>query len=195
MDVAGITVNCGKASAPATNWLTIIVGGLQFLLSLLLTAYVFRKNYKQKADERQASWFHKVVVDKTIELTASYDDGERKFLSDGVEACKIILLDANLLPTQKTEALQSALGLFQDRLQSLRTSLTNLALIFDKELADKILSHTLTLDDLMSQWFLNMEMGIPNKQSPIELISDFHRDVLRSLRLFEFQDLPERKSA
>jgi hypothetical protein len=54
---------------PLPSWHTYfptIVGFVQFLLLALITIFVFLSNATQKIRERQADWYHKVVVDHTV---------------------------------------------------------------------------------------------------------------------------------
>jgi hypothetical protein len=166
---------------------------LQFLAGLGLTIYTFRKNFKQKADERRISWYHKVVVDKAIELLFTYMDAERTDLEKSALACEVARVD-NSISRSDVEALyKSALIDFQQRLRPVRADLTNYTLIFDRRLFEKMQAVMLTLDDKISEWFYvagtSGTLRVPETVS--EILSNFHRDVLSILRDYEFTTLPK----
>lgn len=185
-----VTCVCGGTSQ---NWWPIIVGGIEFAIGIGLTIYTFRKTFHQKIDERRGSWYHKVVVDRAIGLLFSYLDAERAACEASALACEIARSSGSLSQTEIDQKYASAVTEFQQRLRPVRDEITNLALIFDKQLFDKVQTTLLTLDDNVSNWFYDAQTVGILRVSPtiLVILSDFHRDVLTILRDYEFIELPK----
>lgn len=49
------------------SWVPLAISLFQFLALLAFAVYTFRTGARQKLRERQAAWFHKVVVDPLVE--------------------------------------------------------------------------------------------------------------------------------
>jgi hypothetical protein len=49
------------------SWVPVAISLFQFLALLAFAVYTFRTGRRQKLRERQAAWFHKVVVDPLVE--------------------------------------------------------------------------------------------------------------------------------
>jgi hypothetical protein len=189
-----ITVTCGSIGAK-NNWWPLVIGGAQFIIGLGLTIYTFRRNFEQKTNERKASWYHKVVVDNAIKLLFSYLDSERKEIENAGTLCEVARSNGNLDPIAIDAVFSDAISAFQERLKPIRSDLTNLALVFDKQLFDQIQKLTLVVDDKVSEWFIEVRnSGIVGVTKPVgETLSEFHRDALHVLRNYEFTVLPKLK--
>lgn len=185
-----IPATCGPSST--TNWWPIVVGGIQFLIGIGLTFYTFRKNALQKTEERRASWYHKVVVDRAIPLLFTYSDLERAALEKAALDCEMAKFDQTATALEIDAKYASALADFQSRLRPLRAELTNLALVFDRKLFEGVQSVTLTLDDAVSEWFYQAKnIGTLRVAKSVgDILSDFHRDVLTTIREYEFKVMP-----
>ena len=189
-----ISPTCVASST--TNWWPIAVGGIQFLIGIGLTFYTFRKNSLQKTDERRASWYHKVVVDRAIPLLFTYSDAERTALEKAALDCEIAKFDQTGTPLEVEAKYANALADFQSRLRPLRAELTNLALVFDRKLFDSVQAVTLTLDDAVSEWFYQAKNNgtLRVTKTVGDILSDFHRGVLTTIREYEFRVMPTSKS-
>ncbi len=56
------------------DWITPVVSALQIIFLGFLTFYTFRINANQKIAERQAGWYHKLVVDPMIDVISIFFD-------------------------------------------------------------------------------------------------------------------------
>jgi hypothetical protein len=69
MVFGGLPQSIQPSGSPAYSWQTLvptIVGFVQFLFLFFITIFVFLSNSAQKIRERQADWYHKVVVDYAV---------------------------------------------------------------------------------------------------------------------------------
>jgi hypothetical protein len=185
-------VTCVTAPSPP-NWWPVIVGGIQFLIGLGLTIYTFAKSARQKTEERRASWYHKVVVDRALPLLFSYADSERSLIEKAAWDCEAARMNVANPGADIDFRYSAAVAEFQARLRPLRAEIVNIALVFDEELSKSVASHMLNLDDSMSDWFYQAKsQGTLRVTKTVgEILSDFHRDVLSDLRKYEFETLPQ----
>jgi hypothetical protein len=62
------------------SWVQPVVSAFQIVFLGFLTIYTFRSNSRQKIVERQAAWYHKLVVDPMIDKVSEFFDQSEKIL-------------------------------------------------------------------------------------------------------------------
>jgi hypothetical protein len=81
------------------NWIQTLVSVLQIMFLGFLTFYTFRSNANQKIAERQAGWYHKLVVDPMIDVISTFFD-----------EAEDILCSAAKLAAEQRSAKKSGIG-------------------------------------------------------------------------------------
>jgi hypothetical protein len=183
---------------PAIGIMQIIVGFLQAAILWELTYHIFRRSSEQKIAEREAAWFHKVVVDPQIEELRQLF-GE--LASDIAAAAKQCLQgkDAGNDLASFDGIATEAIGNFNARMLPVRRGLMEAVQGFDQQVATKLGARFLVLQDGVTAWFEELrttkdDSVIEDRMRPI--LSGCHNDVLTALRQFEFDrwGLPHTRS-
>jgi hypothetical protein len=93
------------------NYLPTAVGFVQFLLLFFLTVYTFRNAAIQKVAEREATWYHKVVVDFSISSVTN-------FVEQSIPLLESMLREAEQNPSYNLKV-RDGISKFKSRLSRL----------------------------------------------------------------------------
>src|SRR6185312_3909496 len=73
---------------PAVGITQIVVNSLLAFIVWRLTFIIFVRNAEQKIYERQAAWYHKVVVDPQLKSLGEFFARSEELLRQGAESCE-----------------------------------------------------------------------------------------------------------
>jgi len=175
------------AAAPIAAWLPIALNLIQFLLLCGLTYYVFAKNAQQKVAEREANWYHKIVVDHCIDLLASFFQRETQILCE----C-IVELDQFRVSKQEEDVdklIRGTLANFKARLHTLNADASGRLSFFDKYSEQRFLNRMDKLEDEVTEWFNIYKNAQPfdNRCSFPHILTECQNYLLETIKSYEFQ--------
>lgn len=173
-----------------SEWATVIIGGVQFAAGIGLTWYTLQRQHNDSVATREANWFHKVVVDKTIAALHTLLDDEAKHLETSAQKCQQIKL--NSAGVNIDDFFRNEIQQFRQRIAPTRRSLINLAYIFDGDLHKQVSEAFEHLEDGVSMWFDKLQRSPESSErlSLIATVADSQKQLLNAFRDFEFVRLP-----
>lgn len=166
-------------------WLPIILSFVQFILLGLLTIYTFRNGSRQKVRERQAAWYHKVVVDPLIPRI------EESFCSITPllhEAAKIAERDRTNGLKSLSSDLKQPISKFKAALFTLASDLSLRLSVFSQKLERDVAAEVDHTEEEVTAWFDGFLNSEPHDQrlSLDNIIRERHTKLLTALMSFEF---------
>lgn len=173
---------------PTIGILQIIVGFVQALILWQLTYRIFKRNAEQRVAERQALWFHKVVVDPQIMKLCEFFQNCADSFEEAARNC-ISTKELTRSMSGWDEISVIAIGEFNATMLSARRTLVDVVLGFDS-LASKELGVLFSnLQESVSSWFEEFRVH----QDPTRLdnllteLNLCHNALLNKLRSVEFE--------
>jgi hypothetical protein len=132
------------------TYVPTIVGFIQFLFLSIITIFVFLSNGAQKIRERQADWYHKVVVDHAINGLKELFGGMQKELLLAAENVDQLRRD-NLQDARK--ASKQAIGKAKAAIFQLRSEMGFRLSAFDPALEQLFTREVEDLENEIVEWF------------------------------------------
>lgn len=171
------------------GWITPVVSFIQFVLLALLTFYIFRRNYRQKEMERQAEWYHRLVMEfAVVEVTKFFSEGA---INLAAVAGKVDRLKASgAQRAAMDEMLVAELSSFKELLFNLSRVLGGRLSVFNRELEQCSAKKFQDLEDSVSHWFEKEAEAKPGESriGIAQVLSDSQSDLLKTLRDYEFSE-------
>ena len=194
----GSLQNCACPPAPANTsphaWIQPTVGICQIVVTILLafilwrlSFIVFVKNAEQKITEREAAWYHKVVVDPQLKsLTDFFTDADRVLVL-GAETCE--RAKSNDRAAEMETAAGKAIKEFNELLLPAQRSLSDTVNCFSNDLGIETRQLFEQLQDQVTGWFEELRESRPvdSRQSLPALLSGCQNQIITRLRAFEFR--------
>lgn len=171
---------------PWVSIVQIFVGALQAWILWRLTYFIFERNAQQKVSERQASWFHKVVIDPQVPALESFFLEIDAVLDVAATRCQQAKLSAQTAVFD--EVSRKAIEDFTHTLITARRRLVDRLRVFDDGFADEIGDRFLALQDKVTEWFDQMrsKKAIQGTTSLSDSLNEAHNGIVRRLMEFEF---------
>lgn len=171
-------------------WVTVlpvVMNFLQFLLLAGLTYFIFANNARQKVAEREANWYHKIVVDYCIDLLGLFFRRESDFLCDA-----IMRVEAFQRAGKEDDAgslIRSALGEFKGRLYSMSSDTAGRLSVFEEAPVELFMRRSEKLEDDVTKWFDTYKKSQPydRRDSLPRTLTDCQNELLRLLKSYEFE--------
>lgn len=171
---------------PAIGIVQIIVGFIQAFILWNLTYRIFRSNAEQKIAEREASWFHKVVVDPQISTLETFFDSAITTMTEAVD----IWVKAKPMMSAPSfdEIATGAIGDFNALMLPVRRRLVSSVAGFDTTLANALGRRFIDLQEQISTWFDTHRnpQDAGSSAAVTQILVEAHNDILTKLRHFEF---------
>ena len=179
--------------APPPSKILPAIGIIQILITLVLafvlwrlTFSIFVSNAEQKIAERQAEWFHKIVVDRQLDKLNSFCDSARDILENGIESCKNAIETNHSLGAE--EAARIAINGFNAIFVPQQRQLSDILICFNKQLAQRSSERFARLQEDATgliEAVVNSDEG-GQRNSPAGIVSSFRSDLITLLHTFEF---------
>jgi len=194
LDAALSTAPCtspdvnGHANDLFGVWLPVGLSFLQFVGLAYLTYHIFASGARQKVAEREAKWYHKIVVDYCIDLMATFFDATRSALCD----CAIELpkLEAAEKHGEFDTLIRRTLADFKRKLHTMSTDASRRISFFDAEAEKGFLERVDRLEDEIAAWFDSYINGQPFDQraSLPRALSACQNELLEIIKSYEFSE-------
>lgn len=171
---------------PLEIWLPVGTSFLQFLVLAVLTYYIFARNARQKVAEREASWYHKIVVDYCIGLMSEF------FVQTSEVLCKCAIDLPNLRGAgnqqQFDELIRRTLANFKRELHTMTSDASRRLSFFEASLSERFLDRVDRLEDEVAGWFDNYINGQPfdQRSSLPRALSACQNELLEIIKSYEF---------
>ncbi len=177
------TTQTGAPAASLAPWLPYLPVCIQFLL-LATTIALFWTGGIQKVRERQAEWYHKVVVDPAIGAIKDFASKLLEILCARATECENVTLTDNERAQLRKLALLNAKQL----VYQLRSDMEFRLSTFDHSLEQKFVNELETLEDNVSKWFVKQEVRkcYEAQGSLPEILKLAENRLLQVLMQFEF---------
>jgi hypothetical protein len=127
-----------------------VVGLVQFLILAFITVFVFWSNSAQKIRERQAEWYHKVVIDHAVyQLKELFGHMQKNLLAaaEQVDAFRLAHMD------KAREHSKVAIGDAKKTIFDLRSEMSFRLSAFDPALEQTFTHDLETLENDIVKWF------------------------------------------
>ena len=182
-------------AAPLHAWIQPTVGIVQIIVTILLafilwrlSFIVFVRNAEQKIAERNAEWFHKVVVDPQLIALTDFFQEAGELLHQGAETCETAKFnkDQAVLEASAERAIKS----FNDLLLPTQRSLSDTVACFDGDLALQTRQSFEKLQDKITDWFEELleATAVDARQSLPGILSTCKNEIISRLRKFDFEE-------
>jgi hypothetical protein len=186
-----LIINFAQSPAPVPKYwvmlLPIVMNFLQFLMLASLTYFIFVNNARQKVAEREANWYHKIVVDHCIDLMGSFFRNQSDFLCEAsvnAEAFRHAGKDQ-----EADDLIRATLGEFKGKLYSMSGDIDGRLGFFELALGRAFVSRTEQLEDDVTKWFDTYKKSQPfdQRDSLPRALTVCQNDLLRLLNSYEFE--------
>lgn len=185
--VSPTTPTSSSPTAPA-GWLSFVpaaVGFLQFLLLAGLTYYIFRSNAAQKIREREAAWYHKIVVDHIVERLETLFTGlQKRLLLASVEVDALRVNDVDKARSSSKRAIADA----KDVIFQLRSEMGFRLACFDAKIEQAFTIQLELLENEIVKWFTGQpeRHGYDASESLTSVLTKGQMELVRVLMRHEF---------
>jgi hypothetical protein len=162
-----------------------IVGFVQFLLLAALTFFIFWSNSAQKIREREADWYHKVVVDPAIEYLKELLGVMQKELFDAAE--QVEKLRAVNIEKARGRS-KNAIGAAKAAIFELRAQMGFRLAAFDPALEQGFTDELESLENQLTKWFTTHpeRHSYDASESLPSILTKAQMNLLRRLMRHEF---------
>jgi len=167
-------------------WLPVGLGFLQFVGLAYLTYHIFASGARQKVAEREAKWFHKIVVDYCIDMMAAFFDLSRAALCDC--ALELPKLQAAGKHAESDALIRKTLADFKRALHTMSTDASRRISFFDEAAEKRFLERGDRLEDEITAWFEAYVNGQPFDQraSLPRALTACQNELLEIIKSYEF---------
>jgi hypothetical protein len=168
------------------SWIPTAISVFQFVALLGFAIYTFRFQAQQKIRERQAAWFHKVVVDPLIDRI---DD----FFSRSLETLHIAagLVDKDRLSGASAISQQPKheIAFFKEKMFGLSAEVSRRLGPFDSKVQVWAAGLFDKLEEDVTRWFDSQLLTMPHqrREDLDNILVEFYKTLLRGLIRMEFQ--------
>src|ERR1700687_3493140 len=168
------------------SWIPTAISAFQFLALLALAIYTFRSQGQQKIRERQAAWFHKVVVDPLIERI---DDFFNRSLEMLHKAADLVDRDRSLGATAISDQPKKDIAVFKGVMFGLAAEVSRRLGPFDPAAESWANGLFEELEENLMQWFDSQLLMKPHQRRDAldSILIEFYKSLLRGLIRMEFR--------
>jgi hypothetical protein len=175
-----------QPAGPWETWTPIALGFAQFCVLAWITWYVFVDGSRQKVAEREATWYHKIVVDHSIQAMSG-------FFAIATKALCVCSIDLLQLADAKTEAaydqkIRETLAAFKKSLAEMRNDVSGRLAFFDAKTHSSFLARTDRLEDEIALWFdaYKKAQAYDHRTSLPEVLNSCQSELLGIIKQYEF---------
>ncbi len=175
--------------ARVDNWPVILVPAFFSLIQVFLLVYTFRENSRQKVVERQATWYHQIVVDPCIEHLEKFTTSSKDDLL--ATCCKLRELGQPKQNREEADQLiRKCLAKFQKDVLLVDLALTGPLSMFEGSPVRLFSARLDQLEADVSGWFEHDSRAEPweHRSSLPVLLTNCQNELLRLLFSFEFEE-------
>jgi hypothetical protein len=168
------------------NWLPVAISVFQFLALLAFAIYTFQSNSRQKIRERQAAWFHKVVVDPLVSQIDIFFTASVAMLhtaADLVDRDRVS--GANVLSHESKQEIAK----FKSTMFDLAAEVSRRLQPFDPATERWASGLFDNLEEAVTKWFDSQLFVKPHqrRQDLDSFLVEFYTSLLRGLMQMEFK--------
>jgi hypothetical protein len=168
------------------SWVPVAISLFQFLALLAFAVYTFRTGARQKIRERQAAWFHKVVVDPLVERIDTFFTVSVEMLHKGAD-----LVDRDRVSgaTVLSRDTKEEIGKFKDAMFDLAAEVSRRLQPFDPATERWASGLFDNLEEAVTKWF-DAQLSVKPHQRREDLGSflvEFYTSIFRGLMQMEFR--------
>ncbi len=177
-----------QPAGPWETWTPAAISLAQFLVLAYISWHVFVDGSRQKVAEREAIWYHKIVVDHSIGSMARFFD----------EATKLLCLcctDLQMLINSKAESeydkrISRALAEFKESLTAMRNDISGRIRFFDERTKTAFLQRADQLEDEITLWFDTYKRAnaYDHRDSLPHVLNSCQIELLGIIKQYEFNE-------
>lgn len=168
------------------TWIPVALSLVQFFALAWLTWYVFIRGAKQRTAERQANWYHKIVVDHSIVVLADFFATANGILC----GCTERLPGLTGVATEKEYDIEvrQTIADFAEKLRLMRDALSGRLAFFDGNMTESFLERADRFEDAVTIWFDAYKRAKPfdQRDSLPKLLIDCQNELLGIIKGYEF---------
>ena len=168
------------------SWIPVAISLFQFLALLAFAVYTFRIGTRQKLRERQAAWFHKVVVDPLVERIDTFFSASVEILH---KAADLVDRDRVSGATVLSKDLKEEIAKFKGAMFVLAAEVSRRLQPFDSATERWASGQFDNLEEAVTKWF-DAQLFVKPHQRREDLdsfLTEFYTSLLRGLMQMEFQ--------
>ena len=168
------------------SWIPVAISLFQFLALLAFAIYTFRTGTRQKLRERQAAWFHKVVVDPLVERIDTFFNGSVEMLH---KAADLVDRDRVSGATVLSKDAKEEIAKFKEAMFDLAAEVSRRLQPFDPATERWASGLVDNLEEAVTKWF-DAQLSVKPHQRREALdsfLTEFYTSLLRGLMQMEFR--------
>lgn len=169
------------------TWAPAIINVIQFAGLAVLTLFTFSRGSKQKVDEREAVWYHKVVVDHALAAMADFFFQSQILLEERTN--KLKELSGATFQQEFDETVSKTLAEIKSKLHQMSLDIAGRLAFFNTAPTRDFLKHADNLEDEIAKWFDTFKRAEPflERKSLPQILRDSQIVMFSVLRDFEFK--------
>ncbi len=124
---------------------------VQFILLCCLTIYTFRGGAAQKVAEREAAWYHKIVVDHAVAQIATSFRAISEVLCSAAGECEKLRAIGN--DDALDPVIKNTIAAFKSQVFALSEDIAGRVSTFEENLVKLVIQRLERLEDEVTEWF------------------------------------------